>query len=393
MAEKKRRARGEGSIRQRPNGSWEARFVVGVDPKTGKDIRKSVYGKTQKEVRKKMTEAIAALDKNDYREPCKMSLGQWLDIWQKECIKKVKPSTAQLYSDQIRLYIRPALGAVKLESLDAHTIQRFYNQLGEERDGKPGLSGKSVRNVHGILHKALQQALKFGYIKANPTTFCELPDKKQDEIQPLDEVQTRAFLKAIEGHRHEQLYKVALYTGMREGEVLGLAWDSVDLDNGIITVKQQLRREQKKDGQYYLTSPKNGKARTIAIPPQAIAALRAQQLRQAEQRLKVKELWEDSGMVFTNDLGGYLSYRTVYDCFKRIVAKIGSPATRFHDLRHTYAVMAIQAGIDIKTTQHNLGHATPEFTLRVYTHVTEKMKRDGANQMGNLIGNLLKESE
>ena len=131
MAEKKRRARGEGSIRQRPNGTWEARFVIGVDPGTGKDIRKSIYGKTQKEVRKKMTEAVAALDKDDYREPCKMTLGQWLDIWCKEYWSDIKNYTKASYAAHIQNHIKPCLGAVKLELLAPHTIQKFYNgQIG-----------------------------------------------------------------------------------------------------------------------------------------------------------------------------------------------------------------------------------------------------------------------
>lgn len=257
MAEKKRRARGEGSIRQRKDGTWGARFVVGIDPSTGKDIRKSVYARTQKEVRKKMTEAVAALDKDDYREPCKMTLAQWLDIWQESYLVKVKPSTKLLYEQQIRLYIKPALGHIKLADLDTDKIQQFYNRLGEGRDGKSGLSPKSVRNVHGILHKALQQATKVKTcgIRANPADGCELPRVEQKEIKPLSEEQLPLFLDAIEGHCHEYIYKVALFTGMREGEVLGLMWDCVDFSRGTITVKRQLQvlpvHAQEREGPYH----------------------------------------------------------------------------------------------------------------------------------------------
>ena len=146
MAEsKKRRARGEGSIRQRKDGTWEARFVVGIDPGTGKDIRKSVYAKTQKEVRKKMTEAIAALDKDDYREPCKMTLDQWLDIWSKEYLGSVKPRTVADYKDNIKNHIKPALGAIKLDALTAHAIQKFYNSL-----AKPASDGGKKKFYRGI---------------------------------------------------------------------------------------------------------------------------------------------------------------------------------------------------------------------------------------------------
>lgn len=395
MAEKKRRARGEGSIRQRKDGTWEARFVVGIDPRTGKDIRKSVYAKTQKEVRKKMTEAVAALDKDDYREPSKMTLAQWLDTWQETYLVKIKPSTKLLYEQQIRLYIRPALGKIKLEDLDTDKIQRFYNHLGKGHDGKPGLSPKSVRNIHGILHKALQQATKVKScgIRTNPADGCELPRIEQKGIQPLSEGQIPLFLNAVEGHCHEYIYKVALYTGMREGEILGLMWDCVDFSRGTVTIKRQLRREQKKGGEYYLSTPKNGKTRTIVPAPEVMELLRQQKARQNEQKLKAGEAWMDSGFVFTNGIGDRLSYRTVYDCFKRIMAQIGSPSTRFHDLRHTFAVMSLQAGDDIKTVQGNLGHHTAAFTLDVYGHVTDQMKHESASRMQRYIDGIKTENK
>lgn len=148
MSERKRGARGAGSIRQRKDGRWEARFVVGVDPGTGKDIRKSIYAATQREARKKMTEALAAVDRNDYRDPCKMSVGQWLDIWTAEYLGNVKPSTAYLYQERIRLNIKPAMAAVKLDALSPHQIQKFYNDLGASHGDKPGLSPKTVKCIH-----------------------------------------------------------------------------------------------------------------------------------------------------------------------------------------------------------------------------------------------------
>ena len=323
-----RAAQGGGTIRQRKDGRWEARYTTGRDPGTGKQVQRSIYGATQQEVRKKLAQLTAAIDAGTYKEPCKMTVGQWLDIWQQDYLGGVKPSTAFLYGEQIRLHIKPALGAIKLESLNTHSIQGFYNKL--------DLSPKSVKNIHGILHRALQQAVAIGYLRFNPSDACTLPRVERAEIKPLDEPQIAAFLKAIEGHRHELLYKVALFTGLREGELLGLMWDCVDFERGNITVKRQLRREQKKGGQYYITTPKNGHTRIIAPAPWVMQLLQLQRRKQAELRLQVGAAWENSGMVFTNEIGGYLSYRTVYDCFKRIMAQIGSPSTRFHDLRHPY---------------------------------------------------------
>lgn len=384
-----RGAQGAGTIRQRKDGRWEARYTMGRDPGTGKQIQRSVHGATQQEVRKKLAQLTTALDNGTYKEPCKMTVGQWLDIWTADYLGGVKPSTAFLYGEQIRLYIKPALGAVKLEVLNTHTIQGFYNGLSIEREGGKALSPKSVKNIHGILHKALQQAVAVGYIRFNPADACTLPRAEKKEISPLDEEQIATFLKAIEGHRHELLYKVALFTGMREGEVLGLMWDCVDFEKGTITIKRQLRREQKKGGAYYITTPKNGKPRTITPAPWVMKLLRSQKARQAEQQLKMGPLWEASGMVFTNETGGYLSYRTVYDCFKRIVAQMGTPSTRFHDLRHTFAVASLRAGDDIKTVQGNLGHHTAAFTLDVYGHVTEQMKKDSAQRMEGFIKGVL----
>lgn len=387
MARKRntRGAQGAGTIRQRKDGRWEARYTVGRDPGTGKQVQRSVYASTQQEARKKLAQITAAIDSGTYQEPCKMTVGQWLDIWTADYLGGVKSSTAFLYTEQIRVHIKPAIGAVKLEALNPHMIQGFYNHLSSKREEKKALSPKSVKNVHGILHKALQQAVDIGYLRYNPADSCTLPRLEKKEIYPMNEEQISAFLKAIKGHRHEILYEVALFTGMREGEILGLMWDCVDFEKGILTIKRQLRREMKKGGKYYVTTPKNGKPRTLMPAPWVMQLLRAQKVRQTEQRLQIGELWENSGMVFTNMTGGYLSYRTVYDCFKRIVATIGAPELRFHDLRHTFAVTSLRAGDDIKTVQGNLGHHTAAFTLDVYGHVTEEMKKDSAQRMEGFI--------
>lgn len=145
-----------GTIRQRGDGTWEARFIAGKNPGTGKPIRKSVYAKTEKEVLKKRAAAIAVLDRGDYKEPSKMTVAQWLDIWQQEYLGGVKPYTVVSYTQHIENHIKPAMGAVKLDMLDTHTIQGFYNRLRKPKGDKPGLSPKTVKNIHGVLHSALQ---------------------------------------------------------------------------------------------------------------------------------------------------------------------------------------------------------------------------------------------
>lgn len=388
MAEKKRRARGEGSIRQRKDGTWEARFVIGIDPGTGKEIRRSVYAKTQKEVRKRMTEAVAAINKDDYRQPCKMTLSQWLDIWEKDYLGGVKPSTAALYKSQIRVHIKPALGATKLEALSPHVIQAFYNKLSREQDGKPGLNAKSVKNIHGIFHKVLEQAVKLAYLRVNPADACTLPRITKKEIKPLDEDATALFIKAIKVHRLECLYLVTLFTGLRQGEVMGLSWDCVDFDNGTLNINKQLQKAPS-GSVYNLSSPKNGKGRIITPAPYVMELLCEQHRRQTEWQLRAGAAWSSPwNLVFTNEVGTHMMTRTVYNNFKQVVASIGLPNVRFHDLRHSYAVAAIRSGDDIKTVQGNLGHHTAAFTLDQYGHVTEQMKRDSAERMQKYIDSI-----
>ena len=382
----KKAASGTGNIRKKTkviNGKeytwWEARYTAGYDPGTGKQIQRSVSGKTQKEVAKKLKEATASLDAGTYITPNKMSVGEWLDIWTQEYLNGVKPSTLYSYKAAVRNHLKPKLGAIRLEALTPHTIQKFYNDLCSTH------SPKTVKNIHGILHKALQKAVLNGYIRFNPATDCELPQIVRKELNPLDEDQIKAFLKAIKGNPYEDLYLVTLFTGMREGESCGLMWDRVDLTAGTLTVNQQLQYIRSSQGKYRMVPTKNSKGRTITLPSFVVTTLRQTRKKQLENRLRYGECWQNSGFVFTDEIGQHLKPQNVYREFKRIVASIGTPDTRFHDLRHSYAVAAIRSGDDIKTVQENLGHATAAFTLDVYGHVTKKMKQDSADRMDLFI--------
>jgi len=386
-------AAGTGTIRKKTvtkNGKqytyWEARYTEGYDPGTGKQIQRSVSGKTQKEVAKKLKEATAALDAGTYTAPSKMTVGEWLDIWEAEYLGSVKHSTVCSYKGHIKNHIKPAMGAIKLEALAAHNIQSFYNSLVKPKEeGGKGHSAKTAKNIHGILHSALQQAVANGYIRFNPADACVLPRREKKEIQPLDEVKLAAFLKAIRGHQYESLFRFTVFTGTREGEALGLLWDCVDFDNGTILINKQLQLVRGGKGEYALVPTKNSKGRTLTVAPSVLELLRKVKIQQLENRLRYGECYENSGYVFTNELGQHLKHNTVYKNFKAIMEEIGSPQTRFHDLRHSYAVASIKSGDDIKTVQENLGHATASFTLDTYGHVTEQMKRDSADRMERFI--------
>ena len=380
-----RAAQGGGTIRQRPDDRWEARFTVGRDPGTGKQIQRSLYGSTQKEVRQKLAQVVAEVDNGTYTAPSKMTVGQWLDIWVAEYLGDVKPKTVESYQCQIKNHIKPAMGATKLEALDTHTIQKFYNRLSSKEDGNPGLSPKSVKIVHGVLHKALQQAVEIGYLRINPADACKLSRSEKTEIKPLDNEAMASFIKAIQGHRFETVYLTMLFTGMRRGEVCGLTWDCVDLERGTILINKQLQNVTGQPGEYRLVSTKNSKGRSITAAASVVQLLRKHRAQQLRDRLKAGSLWEDHGFVFCNEVGGHLSPPTIYHNYKRIVASIGLPDARLHDLRHSYAVAALRAGDDIKTVQGNLGHHTASFTLDVYGHVTEEMKQDSADRMERFI--------
>lgn len=379
----KKRANGDGCIRLRSDGRWEGRYTLGRDPGTGKQVQKSVYGKTKAEVAQKIRAITHEIDQGTYTDPAKISLGTWLDTWHREYLGSVKASTAAQYEYQLRVHIKPALGAVKLSALTAPMIQKLYND-----SVKGGLSPKSVRNMHGVLHKALDQAVELQYIRFNPCFACKLPRVEKKEIRPIEGDQIKAFLQAIKGTASEDLLFVDVFSGLRQGEIIGLTWDCVDFDKGTITVSKQLRKERVHGGggTYKFTALKNDKTRVLMPAAEVFTVLRRVQLRQKENRLKAGSAWSNPmNLVFTNALGGHLSSDTVYGNFKRIAKKIGIPAARFHDLRHTFATLSLQNGDDIKTVSENLGHATVAFTLDTYGHVTEKMKQDSAKRMQAFI--------
>lgn len=389
----KRNAQGAGTIRKKTvtrKGKtytyWEARYTVGTDPGTGKQIQRSITGKTQKEVREKLQAATVRINDGTYAEPTYVTVGQWLDTWLAEYTGDLKPLSLSAYTSHINNHIKPYLGAVKLSTLNAVQIQKMYNDFRRRENNR--LAAKTIKNIHGVLHKALSQAVKLGFIPANPTDVCELPRIEKKEIKPLDENEMTAFINAIHGHKYEYIYLIDLFTGLRQGEILGLSWDDIDFQKGLITVKQQLIRD-KDSGKYYLGTLKNDKSRRITPALTVMKALREQRRDQAEMQLRAGSAWNNpDNLVFTNELGRHLIHVSVYKSFKAIASSIGVPEARFHDLRHSYAVASLQAGDDLKTVQENLGHATASFTLDVYGHVTEKMKQESAERMEGFIQRL-----
>lgn len=381
-----RGAQGAGNIRKRTDGTWEARYTLGRDPGTGKQIQKSVYGKTQAEVRKKLQDATKAIDEGTYMEPSKMTFGEWLDYWVDNCTLDIKESSRDNYKGKISSRIKPGLGAVKVSALTALQIQEFYNDTLTGADGKPKMSAKSIKDLHGVIHAALSQAVKMGMIRYNPADACKLPRAEKSKVKPMDDKQIMQFLKAIEGNPYELIFKIDLFTGMRLGEITGLTWDCVDFKTGNIRIEKQLLYRKKV---HSLESLKNDRPRTITAPPYVLQLLKRQKAIQAQQQLIAGSLWDNQwNLVFTNELGRYLTKANVSRSAGKVMKQLGYESTRFHDIRHSYAVAAIKSGDDIKTVQDNLGHHTAAFTLDVYGHVTEQMKQDSANRMEHFIKSL-----
>lgn len=403
MAQKSnnRSIKGSGSIRMRRRGVWEARYTIGVDPGTKKQIQRSIYGKSRDEVRKRLNRIHSELDTGIYVDPVTLTVSEWANVWLNEYNNGVKETTKEQYLYQVVEHINPAIGALKLSAVSAPMIQKMYNDVmkphkayRKSKGGKtvrkvvPGISAKSVKNLHGVCHKMFAKAVLLHYIHTNPCDACELPRQVKHDIRPIEGQHFSDFLTEIKNDKFGDLFFVDVFTGMRQGEILGLTWDCVDFAAGTITVKQQLQQIRKRGGasEYKILPPKNDKTRVLQPAPDVMKVLDKIRKQQAEYKLASGRTWEnEKNLVFVNETGGHLIDNTVLKHLKAIVTKIGIPETRFHDLRHTYATNAIRIGDPIKTVSENLGHATVAFTLDIYGHVTPQMKQDSADRMQRLI--------
>lgn len=375
---KNRNAKGGGSVRQRDDGTWEARCTI-----NGK--RRSFYGAKQSEALKAMRAALSSADNGTYVEPSKMTLAEWADAWLEVYVKtSTKQSTYYAYKGTLNRYVIPIIGKRKLSSVNTTQIQAIYNDMLYKKN----LAKKTVRNLHGILHEMFHQAVELNYLVVNPTLACKKPRPDKRQITPLGETDIGAFLTAIEGHMYQDIFTVTLFTGMRIGEACGLPWDAVNFKKGTITIKQQLQHHEG-TGEFKIETPKHDKFRVLTAPPFVLEILKRIRVNQLKNSLEYGSFWHNEyNLVFTKEDGSFINPKNLRASYKRVVEKIGRPDARFHDLRHTYAVTALQEGDDVKTVQQNLGHATSSFTLDVYGHVSEKMKQESANRMQKYYENI-----
>jgi integrase len=361
-----KRGNGEGGItRHKKSGLYMARYTV--ETPTGKK-RKTVYGKTREEAHEKLVEALSNRSKGLVFEGKKQTLSAYLDRWLNGTVKgSVKLSTYESYERMIRNHIKPALGHRKLKALAPDHVQYFY-QSKLDAELAPG----SVRLMHGILHKALDQAVRWGAVPRNVCKVTTLPKPNPEEIRSLDAEQAKRILEASRENRLEALYVLAVTSGLRIGELLRLKWEDIDLGAGSLHVRRTTK-SQAKSGPIFTVS-KNGKGRSIRLTRRAVEVLKAHKVAQSAERLKAGSIWQDNSLVFCTHAGKPLDFRNVATAsFKPLLKKAGLPDIRFHDLRHTCATLLLSRGHHPKLVQELLGHASVAMTLARYSHVLPGM--------------------
>jgi integrase len=372
-----RRHNGEGVLRPRADGRWEAILSL----QGGK--RMSIYGKTEDDVRRKLTAAIHDRDRGlpvglDQRQ----TTGQYLASWLEMVKPTVRPRTWKRYRELLTCHVVPALGKVPLAKLTPQHIQRLYAAKLEE-----GLSSTTVHHVGTVLHGALAKAERLGLVARNVSELADTPRMAHHEMHPLNAEEARMLLAAAQGDRWEALYVLALHTGMRQGELLALRWRDVDLGRGSLQVRATLQRT-KEDG-YTLAAPKTKRSqRRIKLGTAAVEALRAHYARQAEERLALGAEWDGThDLVFPNTIGKPMEgVHLLRREFLPLVSRAGLPRIRFHDLRHTAATLLLGRGVNPKIVSEMLGHASVSITLDIYSHVLPDMQDQAAAAMDAALG-------
>ena len=377
----KKRANGEGNIRKRKDGRWEGRYTAGHDPETGKAIYKNVLGRTQAEAKAKLKAAIEETKNLDVTKVGKYTVGAWMDEWLENYAKvKVRPSSHQTYRGYIDSHIKPNIGKIQLEKLASLDLQKLYKKLLEKgrvdriesKKQSKGLSSKTVRNIHQIIASAMKLAKEQRLIAADPTEGCALPKLEHREMKTLPIEQLTSFLREAKESGGFEMYYVELATGLRRGELLGLKWEDIDLERGDLRVKWQVARI---DGEIVEAPLKTKNAyRTLPLAEDTIQVLK-------QQKKKVGS----SPWVFPSPTGGPISPDSVLHMLHRVLKRAGLPRVRFHDLRHTFATLALQNGMDIKTVSGMLGHFSAGFTLDTYAHVTTAAQKEAARTMEKVL--------
>jgi integrase len=376
-----KRGNGEGSISRRKNGGWMAQYAVYTAE--GRK-RKTIYGKTRKDVAAKLATALSDREDGLVFDAGTLTVEEYLERWLSDCVRDtVKASTYSSYGQLVSKHTVPTLGRIRLKTLTATHVRGL---LREKLDA--GLSPRTVQYVRFVLRKALDQAVADNLIPRNPVAGVKSPQVRREEIKPLSPEQARHFLRTATetGDRLEALYAVAIHCGLRQGELLALKWEDVDLEEGTLQVRRSLSGSN--DGHPLFTTPKTVKSRRqVRLTAGATEALKRHRKRQLEERLRIAGLWRDHGLVFTTETGTPLDRHNITQrSFKPLLNNAGLPEIRFHDLRHTCATLLLTRGVHPKIVQELLGHSTIAITLDIYSHVLPGMGDAAAGAMDEALG-------
>jgi integrase len=367
------RANGEGTIYKRRDGRWTARISL----TQGK--RKDFFGKTRQEVADKLT---AAMEKRRQGIPMideRQTVGRYLTSWLVGVKTSARPKTYVTYEGLVRLHAMPKISQVRLARLSPEHLQNLYTDR-----LAAGLAAQTVRHLHAVLHRALEQAARWGLVYRNVADLVSPPRVGRHEMTALDAGQSRRLLEAAEGDRFEALYVLALTTGMRLGELLALRWSNVDLDGGSLSVRGTLHRDA---GTLAIAEPKTaGSRRHVSLGTVVVEALRRHRVNQTAERLLQGPTWQDNDLVFANEVGKPIEPSNLRRrSFVPLLAKAGLPSIRFHDLRHSAATLLLGQGIHPKIVSERLGHSRVSITLDLYSHVTPTMQQQAADAMDALL--------
>lgn len=388
----KRRSNGEGSIvKNMRNGiqiGWRASITIGTDDK-GKLIRKQFTGKTQQDVKNKLQEYKKQMLMGVLNED-KLTVSDWFYSWLFDYRKQdLKPKSFQRYHGIYKNYIENTdFGNIKLNDLRTTHLQRHYKKLLDN-----GVTPTTIRQINTNLKTCLNEAERQGYIQKNWCKLVTLPKKEDNkEVKVLTKQEQEKFLKAIKGHELELLYIVALGTGLRIGEILGLKWSDIDFKNNELHVNRSLQKaaiyEDDKIVRYEVqeTTPKTKNSlRTIPVPQNIIKKLRTHKNEQNELILLLQEEYDNKNHVFCNKLGKPIEDKRPGRNLKTILTSIDIEPIKFHALRHTYATRLFEAGIPPKTVQHLMGHSDIDTTMNIYTHVMKEKKLEAIDKINSIF--------
>jgi len=344
---------------------------------------------TQKECQAAMNKLLVAVEQHSYAAPTKASVKEYLTKeWLPGVKATIRPSTYNSYVQHVECHIVPHIGTVKLQKLSGSQVNALYAKLADtgRKDGKSGLSAMTIHHVHACLHKACKDAVRWGHLPKNPLDAADPPRKKGEnarEMRTWTKEQLKAFLAAVADERLSALWHTIAMTGMRRGEAIGLRWSDVDLENARLAVRRALIPINR---EVVVSEPKTAKGRrVIALDPGTVEVLKAQAARQLDEQNDWDEAWVETGLVFTVENGAALDPESVSRYWRQAVEQSLLPQIRLHDLRHTHATLALQAGIHPKVVSERLGHATISITLDTYSHAIPAMQEEAAALIAALV--------